>query len=484
MEIANNVNNRWETVIGLEIHAQVTSNSKLFSSSPHSFGAEPNSQASYVDLAMPGMLPVLNMMCVEQAIKTALGLNAEINPLSIFERKNYFYPDSPQGYQISQFTHPIVGKGSLKIETNSGDKIINISRIQLEQDAGKSIHDQSPNETFLDFNRCGAPLMEIVTEPDMRNSEEVAEFIKKLRSILRYLGTCDGDMEKGSLRCDANISIKPLNSSVFGTRVEVKNLNSIRNVVRAINFEAQRQISMLEKNLKIDQETRLFDSETGETRLMRSKEDASDYRYFPDPDLNPLVITSDYVSKIRLNLPELPEKKKNRYITELGISQYDAEVIVADKITAEYFEELAKKADPKLASNWLTSELFGYLNKSGLEIDQSPISASQLAELLNLITNKTISGKIAKQVFEIMFNTKEDPIIIIEREGLRQVTDSKEVEVVINAVISDNPEKVAEYRAGKNKLFAFFIGQIMQRTQGKANPELVNQILQDKLKSE
>ena len=375
----------WEIIIGLEVHAQVTSKSKLFSGSSTEFGSEPNSQVSLVDAALPGMLPVINEYCVEQAVRTGLGINADINPRSAFDRKNYFYPDLPQGYQISQFKEPIVGKGKVVVDLkNGGTREVNIERIHLEQDAGKSLHDQSPDSTFIDLNRSGVALMEIVSEPDMRSAEEAAEFMKKLRTILRYLGSCDGDMEKGSMRCDANVSVRRP-GELMGTRCEIKNLNSIRNIINAINYEARRQVEVIEGGSLIDQETRLFDADKGTTRTMRSKEDAHDYRYFPDPDLYPLVITATFVEKIRKTLPELPDAKKERYMNKMGLSAYDANVLVADKSSAEYFEEVAEKHEPKMAANWITAELFGRLNKSGKIIDECPVSSKKLIGLLNLI---------------------------------------------------------------------------------------------------
>lgn len=480
--ITSSSGNVWELVIGLEIHAQVKSNSKLFSSSPTNFDAAPNSNVSTIDAGMPGMLPVLNEKCVEQAVRTGLGLNAEINMYSIFDRKNYFYPDLPQGYQISQFTHPIVGKGIVRVDMPDGThRDVGITRIHLEQDAGKSIHDQSPTESFVDLNRSGIALMEIVTEPDMRSPEEAVEFMKKLRSILRYLGTCDGDMEKGSMRCDANVSVRLAGNSNFGTRVEIKNLNSFKYIAKAIMYEAERQVEAIENGEEIAQETRLFNVELGETKCMRSKEDAIDYRYFPDPDLLPLVLTEEYIERIKSSLPELPEQKKSRYISEYGLSEYDANVLVSDKETALYFEKVADASDPKMAANWVTAELFGALNKGKLDIETSPVSTEDLSHLIRLIKDGTISGKIAKQVFEIMFETKEAPDVIIKRENLVQLSDNSAIEKIVLEVIDANPDKVAEYRSGKDRLFAFFVGQVMQKTRGQANPQVVNEILKAKL---
>jgi len=472
----------WEVVIGLEIHAQITSESKLFSGSSTNFGAAPNTQVSFIDAAMPGMLPILNEKCVEQAVRTGLGLNAQINLHSEFDRKNYFYADLPQGYQITQFARPIVGTGVVHVDMPDGTiKDVGITRIHLEQDAGKSIHDQSPTESFIDLNRAGVALMEIVSEPDMRSSEEAGEYLKKIRSIVRYLGTCDGDMDKGSMRCDANISVRRAGESKFGTRAEVKNVNSVKYLIKAIDFEAERQVSILESGGTIAQETRLFDSVNNETRSMRSKEDAHDYRYFTDPDLLPLKLTADFVQKIKDTLPELPDSKKARYIKELGLSPYDASVLVSEKSIALYFEEVAAKTDPKLAANWVTAELFGRLNAAEKSIAESPVSTSQLTELLSLIHNGTISGKIAKHVFDILFNEGGSPKDIVEKHGLLQVSDSGALEKIIDEVIAGNADKVAEYRSGKDKLFGFFVGQVMKLSQGKANPGMVNDILKQRL---
>lgn len=481
--IIKGVTGDWEIVIGLEVHAQITSNSKLFSGAPTTFGAEPNTQVSFVDAGFPGMLPVLNEVCVEQAVRTGLGLNSQINLYSAFDRKNYFYPDLPTGYQISQFKHPIVGKGTIYLDMPNGEvKAVGVTRLHLEQDAGKSLHDQSPTESFIDLNRAGVALMEIVSEPDMRSSEEAGEYLRKLRAIVRYLGTCDGDMEKGSLRCDANVSVRKVGAKEFGTRAEIKNVNSIRNVMRAIEHEAARQVSIIEAGGTIVQETRLFDAGTGETRSMRSKEEAHDYRYFPDPDLLPVRISQEYVDAIKASLPELPDQKIERYTKSMGLSHYDASVLVAEKIVAEYFEEVAAHSDAKMASNWITGELFGKLNKEGLSIEQSPVSSKQMSGLLELIKDGTISGKIAKQVFEIMFEKGGTALEIVEREGLRQVSDNSAIEKSIDEVLAANPDKVAEYRSGRDKLFGFFVGQVMKATGGKANPQAVNDILMAKLK--
>lgn len=481
-QIVKGVTGDWELVIGLEVHAQVNSNAKLFSGSSTDFGAEPNTQVSLVDAAMPGMLPVLNKKCVEQAVKTGLGLNAQINMHSVFDRKNYFYPDLPQGYQISQFHHPIVGKGKITLDMPDGStKEVGITRLHLEQDAGKSLHDQSPTETFIDLNRSGVALMEIVSEPDMRSSEEAGEYLKKLRSIVRYLDTCDGDMEKGSMRCDANVSVRRVGVEQLGTRAEVKNVNSVKNLMRAIDFEARRQVDILESGGTIPQETRLFDAGTGETRSMRSKEEAHDYRYFPDPDLLPLEFDQAYIDAIKNDLPELPDQKKKRYTEKMGLSSYDAAVIVAEKSTAEFYEEVIKHAEPKLAANWITGELFGHLNKAGKALEESPITAKQLGELISLITDNTISGKIAKQVFEMMFESGKNPKDIVEEQGLQQVTDTGAIEKAIDEILAANQDKVAEYRSGKDKLFGFFVGQVMKATGGKANPAALNDILKSKL---
>jgi aspartyl-tRNA(Asn)/glutamyl-tRNA(Gln) amidotransferase subunit B len=472
----------WEIIIGLEVHAQVTTESKLFSGASTLFGNEPNTNVSFVDAGMPGMLPVINEKAIEQAIRTGLAINAKINLKSVFDRKNYFYPDLPQGYQISQFLDPIVGKGEVLLDMPGGEvKKVGVTRIHLEQDAGKSLHEYSPKYSYIDLNRAGVTLMEIVSEPDMRSADEAAAYLKKLRAIVRYIGACDGDMEKGSMRCDANVSVrKP--GAPLGTRCEIKNVNSVRFMHKAIEFEAMRQVEILESGGKIDQETRLFDSDKGETRTMRSKEDAMDYRYFPDPDLLPLEFTQEFVEKLRATLPELPDQKKSRYMEKFGLSAYDAGVIVAEQATAEYYEKLLGKADPKLAANWMTGELFGRLNKLGVEIEQSPISASTFSGLLALIADNTISGKIAKDVLDKMFESGKEAVVIVEEEGLRQITDTGAIEKVIDEVIAANPDKVAEYRSGKDKLFGFFVGQTLKASGGKANPAAVNELLKNKLK--
>lgn len=474
---------QWEVVIGLEVHAQVSSNAKLFSGAPTDFGAEPNQNVSFVDAAMPGMLPVINEVCVEQAVRTGLGLNAKINLTSIFDRKNYFYPDLPQGYQISQFLDPIVGEGEMEIDMDDGEvKVIRIERLHLEQDAGKSLHETSPTDSYIDLNRSGVALMEIVSKPDLRSPDEAAAYLKKLRSIVRYLGTCDGDMDKGSMRCDANVSVRPVGSEALGTRCEIKNVNSVKFLHKAIEFEANRQVELVESGGTVVQETRLFDSAKGETRSMRSKEDAMDYRYFPDPDLLPLVIPQELVDRVKASLPELPDQKKKRYMDSLGLSAYDASVIVADKAVADYYEALLSGGhDAKLASNWLSGELFGRLNKAGLDIESSPISAEKFSGMLKLIEDNTISGKIAKTVFDKMFETGKDAATIVDEDGLKQVTDTGAIEKAVDEVLAANPDKVAEYKGGKDKLFGFFVGQVMKATGGKVNPQALNEVLKAKL---
>ena len=473
--------NVYEVVIGLEVHAQVLSNSKLFSSSPTKFGAEPNTQVSLVDAAFPGMLPVINEYCIKQAIKTGIGLKAKINNRSVFDRKNYFYADLPQGYQISQYKNPIVGEGNIILDMSYGQRKIGIERLHLEQDAGKSIHDIDPQNTFVDLNRSGVALMEIVSKPDLRSLDEVNAYIKKLRSIMRYLGTCDGNMQEGSLRADVNVSVKKKKSDKLGTRCEIKNVNSIKFMQMAIDYEANRQVDLIEQGHKIDQETRLFDAKKNETRSMRSKEDAHDYRYFPDPDLLPLELKDDFIEKIKSDIPELPDEKKKRFIDKFSLSSYEANILVSDKETSEYFEEVIKNSDVKLSTNWITGELFALLNEKDLGINQSPISAKNLSKLINLIKNGTISGKIAKTVFELMADGDKDPKEIVEKEGLKQQSDPKELEKIISEIISKNQDKVEEYKSGKEKLFGFFVGQVMKISGGKANPKLVNDILKEKL---
>jgi len=474
-------NNEYEVVIGLEVHAQVLSESKLFSSAPTKFGAEPNTQVSLVDAAFPGMLPVINEFCIKQAVKTGIGLNAKINKKSIFDRKNYFYADLPQGYQISQYKNPIVGEGSIVLDLTTGEKIVGIERLHLEQDAGKSIHDIDPQNTLVDLNRSGVALMEIVSKPDLRSLEEVNAYIKKLRSIMRYLGTCDGNMQEGSLRADVNVSVRKKGQKEFGTRCEIKNVNSVKFMQMAINYEANRQVGVIEEGGTIDQETRLFDIKKNETRSMRSKEDAHDYRYFPDPDLLPLELSDKFINDLKKNIPELPDEKKKRFIDKFKLSPYEANILVSDIETSKYFEEVIEKSDVKLSTNWITGELFALLNEKNLEISQSPITAKNLSKLINLIKDGTISGKIAKSVFEIMADEGKDPQIIVEEKGLKQQSDPKEIEKLIDKVITDNPDKVKEYKSGKDKLFGFFVGQVMKVSGGKANPQLVNEILKKKL---
>jgi len=478
-------NSEYEVIIGLEVHAQVLSKSKLFSDSPTNFGAEPNTQVSLVDAAFPGMLPVINEFCIKQAVKTGVGLNAAINKKSIFDRKNYFYADLPQGYQISQYKDPIVGEGSILLDLPEGEKKVGIERLHLEQDAGKSIHDLDPQNTFVDLNRSGVALMEIVSKPDLRSPDEVSVYIKKLRSIMRYLGTCDGNMQEGSLRADVNVSVRTKGSKEFGTRCEIKNVNSIKFMQMAIEYEANRQVDLIEEGKSIDQETRLFDTKKNETRSMRSKEDAHDYRYFPDPDLLPLEVSDEFVNELKNNIPELPDDKKKRFIDEFKLSPYEATILVSDIDTAKYFEEvvakMGKNKDIKLAVNWITGELFAVLNNKNLEISQSPVSAKNLAILVNLIKNGTISGKIAKTVFELMLDGDKDPQKIVEEKGLKQQSDPKAIEALIDKIINDNREKAIEYKQGKEKLFGFFVGQAMKASGGKANPQLINEILKKKL---
>ncbi len=479
--LINRKDNQYEVVIGLEVHAQVTSESKLFSTSSTKFGAEPNTQVSLVDAALPGMLPVINEYCVKQAIKTGIGLKAKINKRSVFDRKNYFYADLPQGYQISQFKDPIVGEGKVILDMPDGQKEVGIERLHLEQDAGKSIHDLDPKYTFVDLNRSGVALMEIVSKPDLRSPDEVNAYVKKLRSIMRYLGTCDGNMQEGSLRADVNVSVRKKGSKEFGTRCEIKNVNSIKFMQMAIEYEANRQVDLIEDGQSIDQETRLFDTKKNETRSMRSKEDAHDYRYFPDPDLLPLEVSEDFIEKLKLEIPELPDEKKKRFIEKFKLSPYEATILVSDNETSNYFENVIKKSDVKLATNWIIGELFAALNEKNLEITESPISAGNLSKLINLIKDGTISGKIAKTVFENMIEGDKDPKKIVEEKGLKQESDPKALEALIDKVIDDNREKATEYKKGKIKLFGFFVGQVMKVSGGKANPQLVNEILKKKL---
>ena len=479
--LINRHDNQYEVVIGLEVHAQVTSESKLFSTSATKFGAEPNTQVSLVDAAFPGMLPVINEYCVKQAIKTGIGLKAKINKRSVFDRKNYFYADLPQGYQISQFKDPIVGEGKVILDMPDGQKEVGIERLHLEQDAGKSIHDLDPKNTFVDLNRSGVALMEIVSKPDLRSPDEVNAYIKKLRSIMRYIGTCDGNMQEGSLRADVNVSVRKKGSKDFGTRCEIKNVNSIKFMQMAIEYEANRQVDLIEDGQTIDQETRLFDTKKNETRSMRSKEDAHDYRYFPDPDLLPLEVSDDFIENLKSEIPELPDEKKKRFIEKFKLSPYEANILVSDIETSNYFENVIKKSDVKLATNWIIGELFAALNEKNLEITESPISAGNLSKLINLIKDGTISGKIAKTVFEQMMEGDKDPKKIVEEKGLKQESDPKALEALIDKVIDDNRDKATEYKSGKVKLFGFFVGQVMKVSGGKANPQLVNEILKKKL---
>jgi len=473
---------KWEVVIGLEVHAQVTSNSKLFSGSSTKFGAEPNTQVSLVDSAFPGMLPVINEYCIQQAIKTGLGLNAKINTYSVFDRKNYFYADLPQGYQISQFKNPIVGEGMITLDMPEGTRTIGIERLHLEQDAGKSIHDIDPNSTYVDLNRSGVALMEIVSKPDLRSPDEVSAYVKKLRSIMRYLGTCDGNMQEGSLRADVNVSVRKEGEKELGTRCEIKNVNSIKFMQMAISYEAQRQVELLESGKSIDQETRLFDTKKNETRSMRSKEDAHDYRYFPDPDLLPLNLDKELIEKIKKSLPELPDQKKERFIKDYSLNAYEANVLVSEKEISDYFEEVVKTSDIKLSKNWIMGDLFASLNYKNIFISQSLVTAKIMAQLINSISSGVISGRTAKEVFEIIKETGEEPKKIIESQGLQQKSDPKELEEIIDKILDDNKDKVEQYKSGKDKLYGFFVGQVMKISDGKANPQLVNEILKKKLK--
>ncbi len=472
----------WEVIVGLEVHAQVNSRSKLFSGASTDFGGEANAHVSLVDAAMPGMLPVINEECVAQAIRTGLGLKAQINPYSVFDRKNYFYPDLPQGYQISQYKQPIVGEGEIEIDVEGETKTVGIERLHLEQDAGKSIHDQHPEYSYVDLNRSGVALMEIVSKPDMRSAKEAQAYVTKLRSILRYLGTCDGDMDKGNLRADVNVSVRKPDDEL-GTRCEIKNVNSIRFIGQAIETEARRQIDIIEDGGTIDQETRLFDPGRGETRSMRSKEEAHDYRYFPDPDLLPLEFTDEYVDSLRKDLPELPDEKRDRFTKDYGLSAYDAGVLIAERENADYFEAVARGRDGKVAANWVINELFGRLNKEGLNIAQSPVSADQLGGIIDLLSADTISGKIAKDLFEVVWSDGGEPAKIVEERGMKQVTDTGAIEEAVDAIIAANPEKVEQVKA-KPTMLGWFVGQVMKATGGKANPKAVNEILKAKLEIE
>ncbi|MCR9280198.1 MAG: Asp-tRNA(Asn)/Glu-tRNA(Gln) amidotransferase subunit GatB [Rhodobacteraceae bacterium] len=469
----------WEIVIGMEVHAQVTSEAKLFSGASTEFGKDPNDNVSLVDAAMPGMLPVINEECVRQAIRTGLGLKAEINLKSVFDRKNYFYPDLPQGYQISQFKQPIVGEGKILLDMPDEQVEIGVERLHLEQDAGKSLHDQHPTMSFVDLNRSGVALMEIVSKPDLRSSDEAKAYLTKLRTILRYLGTCDGNMDQGSMRADVNVSVRRPGGE-FGTRCEIKNVNSIRFVGQAIEYEARRQVALLEDGGSVDQETRLFDAVKGETRSMRSKEEAHDYRYFPDPDLLPLEFTQAFVDELAQHLPELPDDKKNRFMGDYGLTAYDAEILIAEKASADFFEEVAKGRDAKLAANWVINELFGRLNKEGKDLSTSPVSAAQLGGIVDLIKDGVISGKIAKDLFEIVWTEGGDPAKIVEERGMKQVTDLGAIEAIVDEIIAANPDKVQQAIA-KPGLLGWFVGQVMKQSQGKANPQAVSDMLKQKI---
>ena len=473
---------KWEVIIGLEVHAQVTSNSKLFSGSSTKFGSEPNTQVSLVDSAFPGMLPVINKQCIEQAIKTGLGLNAKINNYSVFDRKNYFYADLPQGYQISQFKNPIVGEGEIVLDLPSGSKKIGIERLHLEQDAGKSIHDLDPTNTFVDLNRSGVALMEIVSKPDLRSPEEVSVYVKKLRTIMRYLGTCDGNMQEGSLRADVNVSVRKVGDVNLGTRCEIKNVNSIKFMQMAIIYESKRQVELLESGKKIDQETRLFDTKKNETRSMRSKEDAHDYRYFPDPDLLPLNLDDLLIEKIKKDLPELPDQKKQRFIDDYSLTPYEANILVSEKEISNYYEEVVINSDKKLAKNWIMGDLFASLNEKNISISKSLVTAKTMSNLINAISSGSISGRTAKEVFEIMKETGDDPKKIIENKSLQQESNPKKLKEIIDKVLDENQNKVEQFKSGKDKLFGFFVGQVMKVSGGKANPQLVNDILKKSLK--
>lgn len=474
----------WETVIGLEVHAQLSTKTKIFSGASTEFGADPNTQACAIDLGLPGVLPVLNKEAVEMAIKFALGANAHIAQQSVFARKNYFYPDLPKGYQISQYEHPIVAKGYLDIQLDDGEtKRINLTRAHLEEDAGKSLHEDFHGLSGIDLNRAGTPLLEIVSEPEMRNAKEAVAYLKALRTLVRYLGICDGNMQEGSFRCDANVSVRPKGQKEFGTRTELKNINSFRFVERAINYEVERQINVIESGGNIVQETRLYDPNKNETRPMRSKEEAHDYRYFPDPDLLPVIITDALIEKVKQELPELPQQKRDRFMRQYGLSAYDADILVSSKDMADYYEAVVSTSgnQPKLAANWVISELLGVLNKNGLEITESPITATHLSKLVARIADDTISGKIAKTIFECLWNKEGDVDDIIEKRGLKQVTDTAAIEKLIDDIIANNPQQVADYRSGKDKLFGFFVGQAMKASGGKMNPKQLNDLLKKKL---
>ncbi len=471
---------RWEVVMGLEVHAQIKSKSKLFSVASTDWGGDPNSQVELVDSGMPGALPVINEYCVDQAIKTGLSLNAKINKKSIFDRKNYFYPDLPQGYQISQFDHPIVGSGYLIIETQEGEKKIGITRIHLEQDAGKSIHDQDDRNSFIDLNRSGCALMEIVSEPDLRSPDEVAQYVKKLRAILRCIGSCDGNMERGNLRADVNVSVRRSGQDL-GTRCEIKNVNSIKFIQQAIEFESRRQVDLLEEGRQVIQETRLFDPSNGETRAMRGKEESHDYRYFPDPDLPPLVINDGKIKKLEDDLPELPDQKKRRFIEQYKLKNYDAEILVDDQFVASFFEDLIKNRDSKIVVSWLTGELFSYLKKKDTQLSESGISSKKIGDLLDFIIDGSISNRQAKEIFEEYLESDLNAQDFIKEKGIEQVSDKSQIESLINSVLQKNEKMVNEYKSGKDKLFGFFVGQVMKESKGKANPQLVNQVLKELL---
>ena len=475
-------NGKWEIVCGLEIHCQIISKSKIFSSASTEYGADANENVSFVDAGMPGMLPVLNMECVRQAVKTGLGLNAKINNRSVFSRKNYFYADLPQGYQITQYEYPLVGEGEVTIDLANGEsKKIGIERIHIEQDTGKSIHDINPKTSYIDYNRAGVGLMELVTKPDFKSSEEAGAFLRKLRSIVRYLGTCDGNMDEGSMRCDASVSVRPVGSAELRPRAEIKNVNSVKFAMQAIDFEARRQIEVYETGGTIEQQTRNFDQNTGETKFLRIKENANEYRYFPEPDLPPLVLSDEFIESIRKEMVELPDAKKERFVNELKLTPYDASVLCENKETADFFEKAAIGRDAKKVANWVMGDFFAMLNAKHLTLENSPVSAEQLGALVDLISDNTINGKTAKDVFAIMVETGKEPNVIVEEKGLKQVTDTGAIETIIDAVLEANPDNVAAYKGGKQNLMGWFVGQVMKQSKGTANPTLVNQILKDKL---
>ena len=475
-------NGKWEIVCGLEIHCQIISKSKIFSSASTEYGADANENVSFVDAGMPGMLPVLNMECVRQAVKTGLGLNAKINNRSVFSRKNYFYADLPQGYQITQYEYPLVGEGEVTIDLVNGEsKKIGIERIHIEQDTGKSIHDINPKISYIDYNRAGVGLMELVTKPDFRSSEEAGAFLRKLRSIVRYLGTCDGNMDEGSMRCDASVSVRPVGSTELRARAEIKNVNSVKFAMQAIDFEARRQIEVYETGGTIEQQTRNFDQNTGETKFLRIKENANEYRYFPEPDLPPLVLSDEFIESIKKEMVELPDAKKERFVNELKLTPYDASVLCENKETADFFEKAATGRDAKKVANWIMGDFFAMLNAKHLTLENSPVSAEQLGALVDLISDNTINGKTAKDVFAIMVETGKEPNVIVEEKGLKQVTDTGAIEAIVDAVLEANPDNVAAYKGGKQNLMGWFVGQVMKQSKGTANPTLVNQILNDKL---